>query len=182
MSCQERTHRGNAARLNIDGAMLTNILASFTKWLYFGSIITKTNFQRDLWCFGQRIRSPRFQNAALRPLRTNCYAAMAEEALADLFRHQVMKRVWDVAYSEPVALREQKMLMILLDHMVYLGVDHPDVKRVTYNGGDLTLQLANRMSVAPRAGDLHLLPWRPDHFDKYHFNENSDLPNELSNP
>jgi hypothetical protein len=61
--------------------------------------------------------------------------------------------------------------MFVLDCMVYLGLDNSDVRNHLYAGGPLTLQLAKRMAVAPRDGELHHPPWYPVDFDKYLLDE-----------
>ena len=129
--------------------------------------------------FRTKIGSPRFQNAVLQALRLDNHSSSIEDALVDHFSEGEVEYIWNIAYPqdqhgeevEEEDFKEQKMLMYALDYMVYLGLDNSYVRKLLHAGGPLTLQLAKRMAVAPRAGELHHPPWHPVNFDKYLLDE-----------
>ena len=169
--------------------VLTEVLACFTMWLYSGIARYEGTYQvQDLWHFGERISSPRFQNAALRELRLE-KITLDEGDCIEITRLGNVNREWNFVYAahekqqqeneadlEEDFFSEHKMLMFVLDCLVYRGLDHPELKQVLCAGGPLTLQLAKRIAVAPRAGELHLPPWHPNNLGKYLLDESPDDP------
>ena len=129
----------------------------FVKWLYGSEHdILQNRWVGDLWCLGQRLESPTFQNAVMRRLCKKLSDRDEREihrGFADYWSYDA-QAAWDVAdfthdkedgfdiEKDEVYWGNKQMLRFILDIFAFLGTSNTTVRKALHKGGSVAVQLS----------------------------------------
>jgi hypothetical protein len=141
------------------------MLELLVEWVYTGGSNADTfdDYLHDLWYLGQRIGAPSLQNSVLRTLcsQEKRNSTSTFDILGEILGDGDLSNWED---QEDIEASEEKLLMFLLDCMVWAGPAPVDVRDMLLAGGIITIMYAHGLHAT---GNRAKPPWHPDNLEQY---------------
>jgi hypothetical protein len=162
------------------------LITSFVKWLYGSDFEQDECYSTERWYLGQKLGSPKFQNASMRYLcnntslpRTNSYAELDFFFYAEPIGGDSLQRALnhaDFSNDEKNGFRvdfyevywgNKQMLRFILDAFAFIGTRDSEVLIAIEEGGKFVVQFMMIIHAAVEAGGFHRALWKEKNLQKY---------------
>ncbi|KAI9651215.1 hypothetical protein NHQ30_001253 [Ciborinia camelliae] len=163
---------------------VSDLMDHFGKWLYTGIIDIEGMNIWDMWTFGEALGTPRYQNDIMRALCAEGLDSNPSLIITEYigFDAVTLKKCWEQAdftadEAHKCSLEQgsvywgnKQMLKFVMDVIVFVGLEHPKVRRLIFAGGYVAEHIS-KLALQAARGKTFAAPWKSRNNKKYLVNE-----------